>query len=131
MSTAAGIKATAAILHALGLPGAAVIGHGEASDQRDWSDPGLDMGAVRRDVTRLLADPTLPIGDDMPLTDAEIKRISDAVWYRKPTPKAADPDLSATMQQWLYATTAHTKQLTTQVAKLAAQVAEIQARLDK
>lgn len=85
---AAGIKATAAILSALGLRGTAVIGHGEASDQRGWSDPGLDMGTVRRDVTALLADPALPIGDeDMPLTDTDIARISKAVLDSYTTPR--------------------------------------------
>ncbi len=86
---AAGVKATAAILQALGLRGTAVIGHGEASDQRDWSDPGLDMGAVRRDVIAALADqasPQLP-EDDMPLTDTDIARISKAVLDSYTTPR--------------------------------------------
>lgn len=72
----AGITATAAILQALRLPGVATIGHGEASDQRDFSDPGLDMGAVRRDVTALLSDPARPIEeDDMPYTPDQLKSI--------------------------------------------------------
>ena len=79
----AAIAATAAILRALGKPGSAIIGHGEASDQRDFSDPGLDMGAVRRDVTRLLADPARPVtpvtpvqeDDDMPYTEQQLKAI--------------------------------------------------------
>lgn len=86
---AAGIKATAAILAALGLPGTATIGHGEASDQRDWSDPGLDMGAVRRDVIAALTDqasPQLP-EEDMPLTDSDIERISKAVLDSYTTPR--------------------------------------------
>ena len=66
----AALVATAAILRALGKPGTAVIGHGEASDQRDFSDPGLDMGAVRRDVTALLTHTARPVQeDDMQLTD--------------------------------------------------------------
>lgn len=87
---AAGIKATAAILQALGLRGTAVIGHGEGSDQRDWSDPGLDMGTVRRDVTALLADPARPLDpleEDMPITDSDVQRIAKAVLDSYTTPR--------------------------------------------
>lgn len=46
----ASIGICAAICRAYGWTGQEVHGHGEASDQRSFSDPNLDMGAFRRDV---------------------------------------------------------------------------------
>ena len=44
------IRAVAALCRASGIGAGSVHGHGECSDQRDYSDPGLDMGAFRRAV---------------------------------------------------------------------------------
>lgn len=49
------VRASAVLCKLLEIKPAAVHGHGEASDQRDFSDPGLDMGRARRDVAATLA----------------------------------------------------------------------------
>ena len=49
------IRASAALCRLAGWTGQEVHGHGEVSDQRDYSDPGLDMGAVRREVMALVS----------------------------------------------------------------------------
>lgn len=70
----AAVRAAAALSRAAGWTGQEVHGHGECSDQRGYSDPGLDMGAVRRDVMALvrnpastptLPEPTIPQEEDM------------------------------------------------------------------
>lgn len=50
----AAIRAAAAIAKAAGWAGQEIHGHGECSDQRGFSDPGLDMGAVRREAMALI-----------------------------------------------------------------------------
>lgn len=44
----------AAICRAHGWSAGSVCGHGEVADDRDWSDPGLDMGAFRKRVAAIL-----------------------------------------------------------------------------
>ena len=44
----------AAICRAHGWSAGSVCGHGEVADDRDWSDPGLDMGAFRKRVAEIL-----------------------------------------------------------------------------
>lgn len=44
------VAGTAALNRLLGISAGSTHGHGEASDQRGFSDPGFDMSQVRRDV---------------------------------------------------------------------------------
>lgn len=52
------VTASAVLCRLLGVKPTAVHGHGEASDQRDFSDPNCDMGRARRDVAAKLAATT-------------------------------------------------------------------------
>lgn len=44
------VRINAALARPQGWDGGESVGHGECSDQRSYADPGLDMGAFRRDV---------------------------------------------------------------------------------
>ncbi len=46
--------------------GLGTIGHGEASNQRSYADPNLDMGQFRRDVAARIKNSTTNQEDDMP-----------------------------------------------------------------
>ena len=75
----AAVKAAAALNRLAGLPAGSVHGHGEASSSRDFSDPGFDMGAFRRDVSKAMSGllseapaptPNRPIpGESKPTTE--------------------------------------------------------------
>ena len=66
----ASVRICAAISRAYGWDGRDAIGHGEASDQRGYADPNLNMGAFRRDVmARLTATHAQTQETDMQLTD--------------------------------------------------------------
>ncbi len=80
------VRATAAIAAAMGWTGQGTHGHGEASDQRDYSDPGFvgadSMGVFRADVMAAVAatTPIAPIPpsieeDDMPYTPEQLQKI--------------------------------------------------------
>lgn len=51
------VRVAAAICRHYGWDGGEVHGHGEVSDQRSYSDPGYDMGAIRRRVRDLVVTP--------------------------------------------------------------------------
>lgn len=50
------LRWAAAICYAHGWSGQEVVGHGELASDRGFSDPGIDMGAFRRDVMALVAE---------------------------------------------------------------------------
>ena len=92
----ASVRICAAISRAHGWTGQGTCGHGEASSERGYSDPGLDMGAFRRDVmarvkagaagkpTNLPNKPTTTKtttqGDTtMAITDADAQKIAAAI----------------------------------------------------
>lgn len=54
------VKASVALCRLAGWTGQEVHGHGECSDQRSFTDPGCDMGAVRREVMARLRRGTTP-----------------------------------------------------------------------
>lgn len=81
------VTGTAALNRLLGISAGSTHGHGEASNQRDFSDPGFDMSAVRRDVaaamTGLVAGASTPAAPPPPKPTtqeedmASIESISD------------------------------------------------------
>mgnify|MGYP001566429243 CR=1 FL=1 len=84
---AVAVRATAAICRAMGWTGQGTHGHGEASDQRDYSDPGFvgrdSMGQFRRDVMTAVRTGTVTVTptatpleeDDMPYTPEQLQKI--------------------------------------------------------
>lgn len=56
---AAAVTATAVLCRLAGIKPGSVHGHGEASNQRSFEDPNLDMGAIRRRVAAALTTPTI------------------------------------------------------------------------
>jgi hypothetical protein len=72
----------AAICKAHGWTAQSVAGHGEVADDRDYSDPGVDMGAFRRRVDALLNPP--PPDDSEELTVSQYTDImSKLAWLEK------------------------------------------------
>lgn len=63
------VRAIAALCRASGIGAGSVHGHGECSDQRDFFDPGLDMGAFRRAVRDLI---NRPREDDLDMTREQL-----------------------------------------------------------
>ncbi len=57
----ASVRICAAICRHYGWTGQEVCGHGEASDSRSYSDPGLNMGTFRRDVMARVKGSTKPV----------------------------------------------------------------------
>lgn len=67
----ASVRICAAISHAQGWNGRDCAGHGEVASDRSFSDPGMDMGAFRRDVMAFVANPTnSPPPQEVPDMDA-------------------------------------------------------------
>lgn len=54
----ASVRICAAISHAMGWSGRDCAGHGEVGSDRSYADPGMDMGAFRRDVMSFVSNPT-------------------------------------------------------------------------
>ena len=101
------VRICAAISRAYGWDGRDAIGHGEASDQRGYADPNLNMGEFRRDVMARIkgttaaptpAAPTTTVQeDDMALTADDIYQIAARAVREAATP--ADGWPGATLSQ--------------------------------
>jgi hypothetical protein len=74
-----------------GLPASRVKAHREVNTGKP--DPhSVDMTAFRADVARLIE------GDDMPLSDADLKKIYDTVWRRDAMPAPVPSETNPTWQ---------------------------------
>lgn len=66
----ASVRINAAICRHYGWKGGECIGHGEASNQRGYADPNLNMGEFRKDVQARLTSPGKPPINSSPGTGA-------------------------------------------------------------
>ncbi|VEI04096.1 N-acetylmuramoyl-L-alanine amidase [Acidipropionibacterium jensenii] len=72
----------AALCRAHGWSAGAVAGHGEVADDRDYSDPGIDMGAFRARVAALIKSKNSP--KELELTMSQYTAImSKLAWLEK------------------------------------------------
>lgn len=86
----AAVRWAAGLAKLHGWSGGEVFGHGEAAYDRDFSDPGLDMGAFRRDVAALLgaARPAPARPQDTPAPPAPpTDEASRPWWGNRPEPQ--------------------------------------------
>lgn len=87
----AAVRASAALCRLARWTGQEVHGHGEVSSQRDFSDPGLDMGAFRRDVmARIGGGPApAPAPAPAPTAPAPAAEVPGAApwWGNRPFPQ--------------------------------------------
>lgn len=81
----AAVRASAALCRIAGWSGREVHGHGEVSDQRDFSDPGLDMGAFRRDVMARTGRPAATPA--APAAVAPLPEVERPWWGNRPWPQ--------------------------------------------
>lgn len=76
------VRINAALARPQGWDGGESVGHGECSDQRSYADPGLDMGAFRRDVrARITGGSTTDVTSPAPVVEPTTEPVPE------PTPE--------------------------------------------
>jgi len=125
------VRICAAVSRAYGWDGRDAIGHGEASDQRGFGDPNLDMGRFRADVMSRIKNTTTTQEDN---TMANFSADDIYQITKRAAQEAATPTPGwggATLAQVVADTHGKVGALEVQVAKLAAGVEALLAGRDQ